>query len=91
MAVAKDFQALQERIERAARLAYNQALHGHDGVAGVEIRVREAVAETLAFLSEAWYGPVGCVPDQKVAEALQSAQEMILRPWETPGHHSKHE
>lgn len=88
MTVAKDFPDLQDRIVRAAHRARNQALHGHDGVAGVEVCVREAIAEALAFLSKAWYGPAGCVPDPKVAEALESAQRMILRPWETPSHQS---
>lgn len=88
MSVAKDFPDLQERIVKAAHRAERQALHGHDGVVGVEVCVREAIAETLAFLSHNWYGPAGCVPDQKVAEALESAQGMILRPWETSDHGS---
>lgn len=82
MSTAKDFADLQGRIVKAAHRAERQALHGHDGVVGVEVCIREAIAETLAFLSTNWYGPSGCVRDQKVAEALQSAQGRILRPWD---------
>ena len=74
----------REQLQALAKRLHHEALYGHDGVAGVELRLREALAEELEGISSFFRG----MAEQGLQPTLREVADELTRrgleyvPWQ---------